>query len=164
MALPFSCKQRICPSCSSRRAEDISERLIETLPEVPYRHVVVTFPKKMGLRKRFQQDPRLYRQTSRLIHGLFCRWLPAQIKCHRNRRDERERALPGIIMAVQTFGAGLRAHPHFHCLVTDGAFFPDGQVWSLGCWNAADLCEKVRASVLRSLVARQCLSKEAAAL
>jgi hypothetical protein len=36
MALPFSCKQRICPSCSSRRAEDISERLIETLPEVPY--------------------------------------------------------------------------------------------------------------------------------
>jgi hypothetical protein len=164
MAVPFSCKQRICPSCSNRRAEDVSDRLLEQLPKVTYRHVVVTLPMKMGLRKRLQQDPRLYRHVARLLHRLFCRWLPAQVGCHRNRREEREKALPGIIMAVQTFGTGLRQHPHFHCLVTDGVFFPDHQFWPLGCWNTADLCDRVRASVLQSLVARQCLSKESAAI
>ena len=54
MAVPFSCKQRICPSCSNRRAEDVSDRLLEQLPQVTYRHVVVTLPMKMGLRKRLQ--------------------------------------------------------------------------------------------------------------
>jgi len=162
MAVPFSCKQRICPSCSNRRAEDVSDRLLEQLPQVTYRHVVVTLPMKMGLRKRLQQDPRLYRHVSRLLHRLFCRWLPGQVSCHRNRREEKEKALPGIIMAVQTFGMGLRQHPHFHCLVTDGVFFPDGQFWPLGSWNTGELCEQVRASVLQSLVARQCLSEESA--
>ena len=87
----------------------MSERLLERLPQVTYRHVVITMPKKMGLRKRFQQHRRLYRQTARLLHRLLCRWLPAQVGCHRNRRDERAKALPGVIMAVQTFGAGQRA-------------------------------------------------------
>ena len=40
VAVPFSCKQRICPSCSNRRAEDVSDRLLEQLPKVTYRHVV----------------------------------------------------------------------------------------------------------------------------
>ena len=153
MAVPFSCKQRICPSCSNRRAEDVSHRFLEQLPEVTYRHVVATFPIKMGLRKRLQQDPGLYRGFARLLHRLFCRWLPVQVGCHRNRRKERAGALPGVIMAVQTFGTGLRQHPHFHSLVTDGVFFPDGQFWPLGCWNTTDLCEHVRTSVLQSLVA-----------
>ena len=32
----------------------------------------------MGLRKPLQQDPRLYRHVARLLHRLFCRWLPAR--------------------------------------------------------------------------------------
>jgi hypothetical protein len=60
---------------------------------------------------------------------------------------------------------GLRQHPHFHCLVTDGVFFPDRQFWlSRIGWNTTDLCEQVRTSVLQSLVARQCLSDDSAAI
>ena len=54
----------------------------------------------MGLRKRFQQDTRLYRKAARLFHRLLSRWVPDQIRCHRNKRDQKEYALPGIIMAV----------------------------------------------------------------
>ena len=46
--------------------------------------------------------------------------MASQIGCHRNRRDEKERARPGIIMAVQTFGAGLKSHVHFHILIIPG--------------------------------------------
>lgn len=63
----------------------------------------------MGLRKRFQQNTRLHRQIGRLIHRVLTRWTASQIGCHRNRKEEREKARPGIIMAVQTCGAGLKS-------------------------------------------------------
>jgi len=62
VAVPFSCKTRVCPSCVNRRAECLSHSLAEKLPEGDDRHLVVTMPKKMGLRKRFQRDTRLHRQ------------------------------------------------------------------------------------------------------
>ncbi len=35
--------------------------------------------------------------------------------------------VPGMIAAIQTFGSGdIHWHPHLHCLVTNGAFSPDG--------------------------------------
>lgn len=51
---------------------------------------------------------------------------------HRNRREEKERARPGIIMVVQSFGAGLKIHVHFHILVSVGVYFPDGSYFALG--------------------------------
>jgi len=54
------------------------------------------------------------------------RLVPAASSCrretrrHRNRRDQREGAKPGVIMAVQSFGAGLKTHVHYHILITDG--------------------------------------------
>ena len=41
-------------------------------------------------------------------------WMPSQPP------GEAGQAKPGIIMAVQSFGSELRAHVHFHILVTDG--------------------------------------------
>ena len=77
---------------------------MEKLPHVAYRHLVVTVPIKMGLRKRFRSDRRLLRAMARLIQRVLCRWMPQQISCHRNRREQRDKALPGVISACQTFG------------------------------------------------------------
>ena len=162
LAVPFSCKTRVCPSCVNRRAECLSYSLAEKLPEGDYRHLVVTLPKKMGLRKRFQLDTRLHRQIGRLVHRVIGRWMASQIGCHRNRREEKERARPGIIMAVQSFGAGLKSHVHFHILVSDGVYFPDGNYYALGYWDEAALLSQLRHSILKSLVARKCLQSETA--
>ena len=36
-------------------------------------------------------------------------------------------AVPGMIVAIQNFGSSdIHWHPHLHCLVTNGAFTPDG--------------------------------------
>ncbi len=163
MAVPFSCKTRVCPSCVNRRAEDVSHSLVEKLPHVAYRHLVVTVPIKMGLRKRFRSDRRLLRAMARLIQRVLCRWMPQQIGCHRNRREQRDKALPGVISACQTFGKGLKAHPHWHLLVTDGCFFPDGSFWQQGYWDVEGLHDVLRTAILKSLVARCCLSPETAA-
>ena len=163
VAVPFSCKTRVCPSCVNRRAECLSHALAEKLPEGDYRHLVVTLPKKMGLRKRFQRDTRLHRQIGRLVHRVIGRWMASQIRCHRSRRAEKEQARPGIIMAVQSFGSGLKAHIHYHILVTDGVFFPDGDYYALGYWDQSSLLSQLRHSILKSLVARKCLQPETAA-
>ena len=72
--------------------------------------------------------------------------------------------MPGIIMATQSFGAGLKVHPHFHILISDGVFLPGERTdfWPLGLWDTRSLTEQVRAAVLRSLVARQCLREDTA--
>ena len=164
MAVAFSCKTRVCPSCINRRAEVLSHSLAEKLPEGDYRHLVVTLPKKMGLRKRFQLDTRLHRQIGRLVHRVITRWTARQVGCHRNRREQRDQAKPGIIMAVQSFGSGLKSHVHFHILVTDGVYFPDGSYFALGFWDQPSLLSELRHSILKSLVARQCLQPETAKL
>ena len=164
MAVPFSCKTRVCPSCINRRAEVLSHSLAEKLPEGDYRHLVVTLPKKMGLRKRFQLDPRLHRQIGRVVHRVLTRWMARQVGCHRNRREERDQAKPGIIMAAQSFGSGLKPHVHFHILVTDGVYFPDGSYFALGFWDQPSLLSELRHSILKSLVARKCLQPETAKL
>ena len=164
LAVPYSCKTRVCPSCVNRRAEVLAQSLAEKLPEVDFRHLVITLPKKMGLRKRFQLNPRLQRQIGRLLHRVLTRWTAAQIGCHRNRRDQREKARPGIIMAVQSFGAGLKTHVHYHILITDGIWFPDGSYYALGHWDQTSLLGQLRHSILKSLVARGCLQPETANL
>ena len=161
IAVPYSCKTRICPSCVNRRAEDLSHQLVERLPAQSYRHVVITFPKKMGLRKRFQQDPTLYRKFGRLLHRTLSTWMVERTRCQRNRREDKARAMPGIIMATQSFGDELKPHAHYHLLVSDGVFFPEGEFYSLS-WDETELRERIRQAVLRSLVARKLLREETA--
>ena len=94
---------------------------------------MVNLPKKMG-----QLDTRLHRQIGRLVHRVIGRWMASQIGCHRTPREQKEQARPGIIMAVQSFGAGLKNYVHFHILVTDGVYFPyfpDGSYYALGYWD-----------------------------
>jgi len=74
MAVPYSCKTRVCPSCVNRRAEVLAHSQAEKLPEGDYRHQVITLPKKMGLRKRFQLNTGLHRQICLLIHRVLTRW------------------------------------------------------------------------------------------
>ncbi|MFN8612901.1 MAG: transposase zinc-binding domain-containing protein [Vulcanimicrobiota bacterium] len=69
MAVPFSCKTRVCPSCINRRAEDLSHSLAEKLPEGEYRHLVVTLPKKMGLRKSLVARKCLQPETAKLLES-----------------------------------------------------------------------------------------------
>ncbi len=37
LAVPYSCKTRTCPSCMTRRSEDLALTLGDILPRVPYR-------------------------------------------------------------------------------------------------------------------------------
>ena len=53
---------------------------------------------------------------------------------------------------------------HYHILVTDGVYFPDGSYFALGFWDQPSLLSELRHSILKSLVARKCLQAETATL
>ena len=59
--------------CIARRAEQTAAQLSERLPTVAHRHLVVSIPKKMGLRLRIQEDRRLFRRLARVITGVLRR-------------------------------------------------------------------------------------------
>ena len=111
----------------SRRAEDLASVLGELLPPVRYRHVVVTFPIRMGIRHRVRGNPGLLCRLTRLAVGVLSRWLQVQARGHRRRRDELKPARPGLVEAWQTFGDALNFHPHLHILASDGVFLEDGR-------------------------------------
>ena len=88
LGVPFTCKARICPSCLARKAETRAIHLSEVLPEVEHRHLVFGLPKKMGLRQRIQEDPKLLRKITRLVNQTITKHLVSCVCIHRKRRDE----------------------------------------------------------------------------
>ncbi len=126
----FKVRNRLRYSCRLLRRAQIG--LVITILLSHLRETVVVI-RAFGFRYLFLDEPldtRLHRQIGRLVHRVLTRWMARQVGCHRNRREERDQARPGIIMAVQSFGSGLRPHVHFHILVTDGVYFlAEGGGW-----------------------------------
>ncbi|NLH76459.1 MAG: IS91 family transposase, partial [Acidobacteria bacterium] len=93
--LTFSCKTRgFCPSCHAKRREEWGRWVRETLLlDVPHRQVVLTIPKT--LRIFFKYRRRLLGELSRAAVRALSVYLEALVG---------EPLVPGIIVAVQTFG------------------------------------------------------------
>jgi len=114
----FSCKQRcICPGCSQKRAILFGLHVAEDVGQpVPHRQFVWTIPKRLRVFFRFHRGllnrlPRLAWETVLEVYRAILG----------------PEAIPGGVIAVQTFGTLIHFHPHLHGLVTDGAFMPDGR-------------------------------------
>lgn len=88
----------------------------EVLAPVPHRQYVFTVPKM--LRVYFRKDRRLLGQLSQCAADALKTLFRAACKD--------PKAVPGIIIAIQTYGDLVNFHPHLHALVTDGAFTPKG--------------------------------------
>lgn len=137
----------------------MSEKLAELLPVVPYRHLVFTLPRKMGIRARFRQDRGLFRSTARLVTRLLTRWMRGRLSIQQDLKS----AHPGILLAQQSFGDQIKIHPHYHVLTTAGLFLPDGSFYSVSDFDESELTAGLRRSVLSSLVRRNLLLPENAA-
>jgi hypothetical protein len=115
--LPFSCKRRsFCPSCHQRRVIEFGEFLCtEVLKAVPHRHWVFGIPKR--LRIYFLYDRTLLSKLSR------CAWNVLSTYLKTSSGDKN--SVPGVVIAVQTFGDLLNFNPHLHLIASDGCFKND---------------------------------------
>ncbi len=120
------------------------------LPRVPYRHMVITFPRLMGIWHSVREDPTLLRLLVRLSVGVVTRELRREVRAHRHRREELAAALPGVVAAWQSAGDSLQFHPHGPFLITDGVFLPSGVFYGYLAWDSGRLTAPLRDSVLVS--------------
>ncbi len=115
--VPFSCKSRLCPSCSARRAHETAVHLVgSVLPHVPYRQWTVSFP--YALRWRLVKEPGLLEELLRKTTRLIAAW---QRRCAR-KLGVQGRLLTGAVTQVQHWGSALQLSPHFHTLAPEGLF------------------------------------------
>ncbi len=118
MFVAFSCKQRCtCPSWHQKRALLTSIHVAEDVcAPVAHRQVVLTIPKRLRLHTRFD----------RTLLGKLCACAWTCLQAEVRRLLGRDDVVPGMVAAIQTFGELLHWHPHFHVLLTCGAFTPQG--------------------------------------
>ncbi len=112
--LAFSCKRRhFCPSCHQKCVVEFGNWLCrDVVKAVPHRHVVLSTPEI--LRWYFLYDRKLLSELSR------CVW--ATLKTVYKTALQDEKAMPGVVLAIQTFGGLLGYHPHLHIQISDGCF------------------------------------------
>lgn len=140
---PFSCRgfhpsggplHRLCPSCSQKRALLFAEYLDEHLLfALPHRQFVFTLPKALRIFLRY--DQRLFGQISRLIFSLVAEFYSIA---------SGKPITGAAVLAFQPFGDALRWNPHFHALILEGGFDPEGCFIRVPIHDTARLTQLLR--------------------
>ena len=152
--LAFSCKGRwFCPSCHQKKVQLFRALLAESiLYPVSHRHFVFGIPKM--LRPYFRYDRDLLKDLCRVAHECLIEFLRTSLGL--------PEGIPGIVMAIHTFGEYLDFHPHLHALVADGLFARSGVFHVMPETGLKPLEELFRARVITFLVDKGLLPPERA--
>ncbi len=112
-----SCRNRHCPKCQGRQAEQwLADRQAELLP-VAYYHVVFTLPALIAdhaYQNKAVVYDLLFKVSAETLSTIAAdrKHLGAQI---------------GMTSVLHTWGSALTHHPHVHCIVPGGGL--DGETW-----------------------------------
>ena len=141
--LAFSCRGRwFCPSCHNKKVVQFGQHLKETvLYPVPHRQYVFSIPKV--LRKFFFYNRKLLGKLSQCAVKSLRQFFQLTLG--------KKTGIPGVVMAIQTFGDYARWHPHLHALVADGLFLESGYFFVMPKADLRPLRELFRAHVLKML-------------
>jgi len=152
--LAFSCKRRhFCPSCHQKRVVEFGEWLCEeVLKAVPHRHFTFSMPKM--LRRYFLYDRSLMSVLSRCgwesLKVFFQETLPVEDPVLRGEED----AVPGAVVAIQSFGDFLGFNPHLHVLCSDGCFYGEGMFRVAPHFDTKPLEEIFRHKIFKMLLSK----------
>jgi len=150
--LAFSCKRRhFCPSCHQKRVVEFGEWLCEeVIKAVPHRHFIFSIPKI--LRRYFLYDRSLLSDLSR--YG----W--ESLKAFSQEAVPEEDAVPGAVVAIQSFGDFLGFNPHLHILCTDGCFYANGMFRVAPHFETRGIEEIFRHNVFKMLLSKGIITQD----
>jgi len=112
-----SCKHRSCPQCCAMPTKQWLQAASNLLINDTHHHWVFTIPHEFNSLWQFNRE---------LFQDILFVSVKETIK--KLASDPKYLgAMPGILMALHTWGRNLTLHPHIHCLITDGGVKND-------CW------------------------------
>ncbi len=134
-----SCRNRHCPKCQGRKAEQwLAARQAELLP-VEYYHVVFTLPGEIA---------DIAYQNKALIYDLLFK-VSAQTLLTIAADPKHLGARLGVTSVLHTWGSALTHHPHVHCIIPGGGL--DGERW-VACKRGFFLPVRVLSRLFRRLL------------
>ncbi len=140
-----------CPSCHQKRVVEFGEYLCEeVLKAVPHRHFIFSIPKM--LRRYFLYDRRLLSDLSR------CSWESLKVFFHEAVPEEN--AVPGAVIAIQSFGDFLGFNSHLHVLASDGCFYGQGMFRVAPRFETKQLEEIFRHKVFKMMLSKGKITQE----
>ena len=112
-----SCKHRFCPQCNQINKERWILNTQRILLDCPHHHVVFTMASEL--------NP-LWKYNRELMSDLLFKTVQETIKKFASDKRYLE-AMPGILMALHTWGRDMNLHPHIHVLISHGGLSDAGQ-------------------------------------
>ena len=110
--IPHSCKSRFCSSCGKAATDAWIATAIKTLPDVRYQHITFTMPNEFW---------NLFR-TNRYLIGEIPRIAAHIVLDICKKGKNRKHYLPGIFLAIHSYGRDLKYNTHIHLSTTVGGF------------------------------------------
>ena len=110
-----TCKSRFCSSCGKKATEQWVSKNLSRLPQVPWQHITFTLPEEL-------------RDFFWLNRNLFNLLIPIPAKII-TQLGKSKHLIPGIFLAVHTFGRDLKPNVHFHVSITCGGLSLNHQYW-----------------------------------
>ena len=104
LKVSHSCKSRFCPSCGKKATDDWIKNSYNRLPNTIWQHITFTMPS--GLWNLFWSNPYLKGEAARIAANVILDL------------SKTKGFLPGIFLAIHTFGRKINRNPHFHLSTT----------------------------------------------
>ncbi len=117
---PNSCKSRLCPPCGKKATDQWIADADARLPDTTWQHITLTIPRDI--------QPLIW--ANRYLMGMIAPRAANIIL----EQAQKKNILPGIFLAIHTFGRDLKRNYHIHLSTTTGGLSADGRKWIGGLY------------------------------
>ena len=118
--VPHSCKSRFCPSCGKKATDIWIKNSFNTLPKTTWQHITFTMPSELW--NLFWLNRYLMNLIPLIAANIIKEWA------------KRKGFLPGIFLAIHTFGRDLKKNIHIHLSSTVGGLSLTYDSWLRGIY------------------------------
>ena len=118
--VPHSCKSRFCPSCGKKATDIWIKNSFNTLPKTTWQHITFTMPSELW--NFFWLNRYLMNLIPLIAANIIKEWA------------KRKGFLPGIFLAIHTFGRDLKKNIHIHLSSTVGGLSLTYDSWLRGIY------------------------------
>ena len=112
---PHTCKSRFCSSCGKKATDNWVGTAINTLPDTIWQHMTWTIPSV--LQPFLWHNRYLFNRLPLLAANIVKQWAA------------KKHFLPGLYLALHTFGRDLKRNGHIHLSTTAGGLSEDRTTW-----------------------------------
>lgn len=129
LKVPQTCKSRFCPSCGKKATDNWMKTSFNILPKTTWQHITFTIPEELW--PFFWVNRHLMNKIPLLAANIVIKLA------------KQKGYLPGIYLAIHTFGRDLKRNIHIHLSTTIGGLSLSHNTWKTGCYLYHDTLKQM---------------------